>query len=102
MPRFYVKVAQDLEETDKKRKQMFKQYEMQKHFEREASLVNMTEEEKKKYLHEEEEAKKKEEEAKKRVRIQFGITEILLTKNIKTSPLGVIYFRRNKFNSNLD
>ncbi|KAK7602514.1 hypothetical protein V9T40_008103 [Parthenolecanium corni] len=60
-------VAQDLEETDKKRKQMFKQYEMQKHFEREASLVNMTEEEKKKYLHEEEEAKKKEEEAKKRV-----------------------------------
>ncbi|XKL63522.1 hypothetical protein PGB90_005886 [Kerria lacca] len=61
------KVAEDLEEADKKRKQMFKNYEMQKHFEREQKLQNMTEEERKKYLLEEEEIKKREQEAKKRV-----------------------------------
>lgn len=57
----------DLEEADRKRKEMFKEYEMQKHFEREETLKNMTEEQRKEFLLTEEEEKKKEMEAKKRV-----------------------------------
>lgn len=47
---------------------MFKTYEMEKHFEREQKLQNMTEEERKKFLQHEEEIKKREHEGKKRVR----------------------------------
>ncbi len=46
---------------------MFKNYEMQKHFEREEKLKYMTDEEKRKFLLQEEEMKKQEQEAKKRV-----------------------------------
>ncbi|XP_050425488.1 nucleobindin-2-like [Adelges cooleyi] len=46
-------VAQDLEEADEKRKQMFKEYEMQKHFEREQKLKQMTDAEREKFLIEE-------------------------------------------------
>lgn len=56
-----------MEEADKKRKQMFKEYEMQKHFEREQTLKNMTEEQRKQFLLQEEEEKKKEMQAKKKV-----------------------------------
>lgn len=98
-----MQVAEDLEEADKKRKQMFKNYEMQKHFEREQKLQNMTEEERKKYLLEEEEIKKREQEAKKRVytflkliiKISIFINEYLSwlfnTKNY-SYVLGIILF----------
>lgn len=46
-------VAKDLEDADQKRKQMFKEYEMQKHFEREQKLKQMTDEERDKFLSEE-------------------------------------------------
>lgn len=61
------KVAQDLEVADQKRKEMFKTYEMKKHFEREQKLQNMTEEERKNFLQHEEEIKKREHEGKKRI-----------------------------------
>lgn len=61
---------------------MFKQYEMQKHFEREQKLVNMTDDEKKQFLHEEEEAKRKEEAAKKRVRIRQSVPTLVPFFNI--------------------
>lgn len=63
-------MAEDLEDADKKRKQMFKEYEMQKHFEKEQALKNMTEEERKQYLVKEEEERKREAEAKKKVRMR--------------------------------
>jgi len=47
------KVAKDLADADLKRKQMFKEYEMQKHFEREQKLKQMTDEERQKFLSEE-------------------------------------------------
>lgn len=40
-------------DADLKRKQMFKEYEMQKHFEREQKLKQMTDEERQKFLSEE-------------------------------------------------
>jgi len=43
-------VAKDLEDADKKRKQLFKEYEMQKHFEREQKLKQMTEKEREQFL----------------------------------------------------
>lgn len=46
---------------------MFKNYEMQKHFEREQKLQNMTEEDRKKFLSEEEANKKREHDAAKTV-----------------------------------
>ncbi|XP_025196397.1 nucleobindin-2-like [Melanaphis sacchari] len=46
-------VAKDLADADLKRKQMFKEYEMQKHFEREQKLKQMTDEERQKFLSEE-------------------------------------------------
>lgn len=49
-------VAQDLAEADEKRKQMFKEYEMQKHFEREQKLKQMTDAEREKFLLEEKES----------------------------------------------
>ncbi|XP_065226346.1 nucleobindin-2-like isoform X2 [Planococcus citri] len=61
------KVAEDLEDADKKRKQMFKEYEMQKHFEREETIKNMTEDERKQFLAKEEEERKREAEAKKKI-----------------------------------
>lgn len=48
-----IKVAKDLADADQKRKQMFKEYEMQKHFEREQKLKQMTDEERQKFLSEE-------------------------------------------------
>jgi len=46
-------VAKDLADADEKRKQMFKEYEMQKHFEREQKMKQMTDEEREKFLLEE-------------------------------------------------
>lgn len=46
-------VAKDLADADQKRKQMFKEYEMQKHFEREQKLKQMTDKEREKFLLEE-------------------------------------------------
>jgi hypothetical protein len=65
---FVFQVAQDLEDADKKRKEEFKTYELEKHFEREQMLKNMTEEERKKFIQQEEDAKRREEVAAKRVR----------------------------------
>jgi len=48
-----VQVAKDLADADLKRKQMFKEYEMQKHFEREQKMKQMTDEERQKFLAEE-------------------------------------------------
>lgn len=52
-------VTEDLEEADKKRKEEFKQYEMQKEFEQNEKMKTMDEEHKKKYQEELEEMKKK-------------------------------------------
>ncbi|XP_047543596.1 nucleobindin-2 isoform X3 [Vanessa atalanta] len=55
------KTTADLEAADKKRKEEFKEYEMQKEFEKHQKIEAMNEAEKKEYM----EAAKKEEEAKK-------------------------------------
>ncbi|XP_026500799.1 nucleobindin-2 isoform X6 [Vanessa tameamea] len=55
------KTTADLEAADKKRKEEFKEYEMQKEFEKHQKIESMNEAEKKEYM----EAAKKEEEAKK-------------------------------------
>lgn len=46
---------------------------MEKHFEREQTLKNMTEEERKKFIQHEEDIRKKEEVAAKRVRINVSV-----------------------------
>ncbi|KAJ8682116.1 hypothetical protein QAD02_017908 [Eretmocerus hayati] len=56
------KVTKDLEEIDKKRREKFKEYEMEKQFEQEEKKKQMNDEEKKKYEHELDEQKKKHKE----------------------------------------
>ncbi|KAF6201640.1 hypothetical protein GE061_004033, partial [Apolygus lucorum] len=53
------KVRKDLEEVDESRRKEFKEYEMQKEFEKEQKMKEMDEEHKKEYLKELEEEKKK-------------------------------------------
>lgn len=53
------KTAEDLAEADKKRREEFKSYEMEKEFEKQQKLKEMDEEKKKKYLEELEEQKRK-------------------------------------------
>ncbi|KAK3912820.1 Nucleobindin-2, partial [Frankliniella fusca] len=60
--RLIAKTTKDLAEADKKRREEFKEYEMQKEFEKHEKVKNMTEEEKKKFeaeVHEMEEKHKK-------------------------------------------
>lgn len=56
---YFFKTAEDLAEADKKRREEFKSYEMEKEFEKQQKLKEMDEEKKKKYLEELEEQKKK-------------------------------------------
>ncbi|XP_004535529.1 nucleobindin-2 [Ceratitis capitata] len=60
------KTSEDLAEADKKRRAEFKEYEMQKEFEKETKLKEMPEEERKKFEHEE---KEKEEKHKKHEKV---------------------------------
>lgn len=73
---------------------MFKTYEMEKHFEREQKLQNMTEEDRKKFLQHENEIKKREHEGKKRVSLcrDIWIVECLFSflfprTDVKTTKL---------------
>lgn len=60
------KTSEDLAEADRKRRAEFKEYEMQKEFEKETKLKNMTEEQRKQFEHEE---KEKEEKHKKHEKV---------------------------------